>query len=128
MENGRMPANAEFAEIFQQLKSILEPYESTLAVVKDTPNAYYLTTSTIGPSKHPIWFGGTQIGKAYVSFHLIPVYSSPKLLEGMSPALRKRMQGKSCFNFKKADKTLFMELKVLTTAGYAEFKKIEWVD
>ena len=123
-----MPVNAEFAEIFQELKTILEPYESKLTVVKDTPNAYYLNTNTIGPSMHPIWFGGAQIGKAYVSFHLIPVYTVPALLEGMSPALRKRMQGKSCFNFKTADKALFKELKALTKAGYAEFKKIEWVD
>jgi hypothetical protein len=123
-----MTPNAEFAEIFDELKRILQPYEPKLAVVKDTPKAYYLTTYTIGPSKHPIWFGGAQIGKSYVSFHLIPVYSSPKLLEGMSPALKKRMQGKSCFNFKTVDRRLFSELKALTRAGYAEFKKIEWVE
>ena len=123
-----MPDNAEFAEVFQELKTILAPYESKLTVVKNTASAYYLTTNTIGPNKHPIWFGGTQIGKAYVSFHLIPVYTVPKLQAGMSPALRKRMQGKSCFNFKTADKALFKELKALTKAGYAEFKKIEWVD
>jgi hypothetical protein len=39
-------------------------------------------------------------GKSYVSFHLIPVYMFPDLLKGLSPALEKRMQGKSCFNFK----------------------------
>jgi hypothetical protein len=39
-----------------------------------------------------------QIKKNYVIYHLMPVYLNPGLLEGMSPGLRKRMQGKSCFN------------------------------
>jgi|GEM_PF-4248730 len=34
-----------------------------------------------------------------------------ELLNSLSSALKKRMQGKSCFNFKKRDDTLFDELK-----------------
>lgn len=29
------------------------------------------------------------------------MYTNPELLEGLSEDLKKRMQGKSCFNFKK---------------------------
>ena len=36
----------------------------------------------------------------HVSVHPIPVYVHPELLEALSPTLRKRMQSKSCFNFK----------------------------
>jgi hypothetical protein len=52
----------------------------------------------------------------------MPVYAFPELLDGMSPDLRRRMQGKSCFNFKAVDKTLFRELEALTKAGFARFK------
>jgi hypothetical protein len=33
------------------------------------------------------------------------------------------MQGKSCFNFKVADKTLFAELDDLTSRGFARFRR-----
>jgi hypothetical protein len=73
---------------------------------------------------HPrgLFFGAVKIGKRYVSFHLMPVYVNPELLDGMSPELRKRMQGKSCFNFTRADDALFAELETLTAAGFARFR------
>jgi hypothetical protein len=55
-----------------------------------------------------------QIKKNYVSYHLMPVYMYPDLLDSISPELKKHMQGKSCFNFKKMDETLFLELDELT--------------
>jgi hypothetical protein len=67
--------------------------------------------------KQPMWFGGVRVCKAYVSYHLMPVYSHPALLEGISTALRHRMQGKSCFNFKRSDPALLAELEALTAAA-----------
>ena len=58
-----------------------------------------------------------------VSYHLMSIYVNPWLLESASPALRKHMQGKSCFNFKAADASLFKELGALTEAGFKDFKK-----
>jgi hypothetical protein len=49
------------------------------------------------------------------------VYLDPALLEGMSPALARRMQGKSCFNFTKVDAALFDELEALTARGKAAY-------
>ena len=48
----------------------------------------------------------------------MPVYVEPSLLDGISPGLRRRMQGKSCFNFAKVDEALFAELEDLTRAGF----------
>jgi hypothetical protein len=45
----------------------------------------------------------------------------------MSPALKKRMQGKSCLNFTKVDKDLFKELKGLTKLGTARFLSKEFL-
>lgn len=45
----------------------------------------------------------------------------PELLNGISPELKKRMQGKSCFNFKKVEPELFKELAELTKKGAERF-------
>jgi hypothetical protein len=47
----------------------------------------------------------------------------PDLLKDISPELKKRMQGKSCFNFKKVEPALFAELAELTRKGAEKFKK-----
>ena len=64
--------------------------------------------------KQPMWFGGVRSGKTGASCHLMPLYTHPLLVERMSPALRKRLQGKSCLNFRAADQGLFEELAGLT--------------
>lgn len=53
----------------------------------------------------------------------MPVYSFPDLLEGVSPALQTRMQGKSCFNFKDKDAALFRELAGLTKASFERYQQ-----
>jgi hypothetical protein len=70
-----------------------------------------------------VWFGAVRIGKRYVSYHLMPVYACPDLLDRASPELKRRMQGKSCFNFTRLDESLFQELDTLTKLGYERFKK-----
>ena len=70
-----------------------------------------------------MYFGGVTVGKAYIGYHLMPVYGRPALLAGISPELRKRMQGKSCFNFKKPDPVLFEELAELTRTCAHAFAK-----
>ncbi len=64
--------------------------------------------------KKDLFFGMVKIGKAYVSYHLIAIYVYPELLNGLSPELKKRMQGKSCFNFTSIDEELMEELEDLT--------------
>jgi len=63
-----------------------------------------------------------EIKKNYVSYHLMPVYAFPELLESVSPELKKRMQGKSCFNFSKIDADTLKELAELTRKGFEKFK------
>lgn len=71
------------------------------------------------PERNPTtWFAGVRLGKAYVSYYLMPIYVEPALLEGVSPELKRRMQGKSCFNFTSVDDGLFDELDTLTARAY----------
>jgi hypothetical protein len=65
------------------------------------------------------YVAGTRLGKRYVSYYLMSVYAQPDLLASMSPELRRRMQGKSCFNFTTIDEALLAELEALTTKGIA---------
>jgi hypothetical protein len=108
-------------EVFVALKKILAPYAKCMEVAQDTETAYMLNTHHMMPNKQPLYFGGVRRGKNYVSFHLMPVYASSELMKGVSAELRKRMQGKSCFNFKTVDKPLFRELSELTRAGAKKF-------
>jgi hypothetical protein len=78
-------------------------------------------------NRQPLCFGGVRLGKNYVSFYLMSVYTSPDDIHGMSPELKKRMQGKSCFNFKVVDEKLFGELARLTKAGAARFNDEKFI-
>jgi hypothetical protein len=123
-----MPAqSAELAVVFRRLRGMLAAHAPRLSVVHDTSSQYNLDTRTIGPNGRPIAFGGARVGKRYVSYYLMPIYS-PEVKVGMSPALKKHMQGKACFNFTQVDDALFAELKRVTRQCYAVWKKIEWVD
>ena len=68
-----------------------------------------------------------QIGKAYVSYHLMGVAGNAKLCDAMSVKLKARMQGKTCFNFKLADDKLFAELDQLTGASITAFRNAGFI-
>jgi len=51
------------------------------------------------------------------------VYVNPKLLDGILTELKKRIQGKSCFNFKEINKEHLKELSIMTKNGFEFYKK-----
>lgn len=114
-------------EIFHELRQILEPYAKGLDL-KQSDEGYSLNCKKEVKKGMPMFFGAASISKNYVSFYLMPVYADPALLDDISPELKKRMQGKSCFNFKKPDAVLFKELKALTKKGYASYIKAGWIE
>jgi hypothetical protein len=118
-----------FEATFATLRGILQRHAKTLLVVADRPGDYQVAspalTDRIG---RPLFIAGVQIKKTYVSYHLIPVYTTPGLLKGVSPRLLERMQGKSCFNFTTLDKAQARELAALTKAGVASLAtlRVPW--
>jgi hypothetical protein len=114
----------DFQVVFERLKTILEPYAPHLLLRADTADNYSLDTPYVEKFKKEVFFGAAQIKKNYVSFHLMPVYAFPDLLVGTSEALRKRMQGKSCFNFTTIDEELMTELEDLTRRGIERFEQL----
>lgn len=121
-----MTVQTEFPSVFKKLKSIIKPYSSKLVIKIDTPEGFSLDGAYSKKWKKEIFFGAAQIKKNYVSFYLMPVYMYPDLLKNISPELKKRMQGKSCFNFKKVETTLFDELAHLTQRGFERFIQEEY--
>jgi len=117
-----MSPQSDFPVVFEQLKSILRPFEPILTVTADTPGAYSLDGPYSDKWKKQLFFGSAQIKKNYVSFYLMPVYMFPDLLKDISPELRKHMQGKSCFNFKKFEPDMFEELSRLTHKSIERFR------
>ena len=120
-------ADERFAACFAALRELLQVHADALVVVHDEADQYYLDTAHVMPNGKPLFFGAARIGKRYVSYHLMPVYVNPALLDGLSSSLRRRMQGKSCFNFTDVDEAQLGELAELTARGLADYRKQGYV-
>jgi hypothetical protein len=107
----------EFEEVFALLKTMMKKHERTLKVLTDEPQEYTLATKSHSNRGQPMWFGSVRAGRAYVSYHRMALYFNPAMKALVAPALTKRMQGKTWFNFKSVDKELFGEWKKLTPEG-----------
>ena len=123
-----MSDRREFKEVFAKLKAIFKSCAKNMDAVHDNETYYLLNTRHLMRNKQPLCFGGVRMGRNYVSFYLMSVYACPDLLKSMSSELKKRMQGKSCFNFKEVDEKLFEELATLTKAGAAKFNDQKFIE
>lgn len=117
---------ADLSAVFADLRALMAPYAARLDVKKDDSSELYLDTRHLQKNKKPVFFGAVQVKKSFVSYHLMPVYLKPGLLEGLSPELKARMQGKSCFNFTSTAPQLLKELGALTQAGFASYQEQGW--
>jgi len=119
----------DFDAVFRDLRGILERQAGTLAISDDAPKRYCLDAA-IGPATLKSWGGKakrptipvawTEIGKAYVSFHLMGL---EMVSAAISARLRARLQGKTCFNFSVPDPALFEELEGVTARSIAALRK-----
>lgn len=118
---------AKFDETFAALKHLLMPYAPRLHVTADAPTAYMLDGEYAAAFKRPMFFGGVRAGSSYVSFYLMPVYSNPELMGRISDSLRRRLHGKSCFNFTRPEPELFDELRALVRSGFDCYERLGYV-
>jgi len=124
-------AATDFLPVFDALRGAVKKHAKTFAVQKDEPDYYVLVTRKPSPFKQhkgePLFFCGVKTGKAYVSFHLLPLYMNPVLVKQVPTGLKKRMQGKACFNFKTVpEKELLRELDALTATAIKDWKAKGW--
>ena len=118
-------ANADFEAAFAGLKGIFQRHADKLTVLADKPGNYTLLVKSVLYRGKPLWFGAVQVKKNYVSFHLLPLYMNPALQKRISRELKKRKQGKACFNFTAPNKKLFRELAELTETGLKHFRTLK---
>jgi len=123
---------ADFAPVFAALRPALARHAKKLHVVSDTASEYTLVSATQYPLPQKkgerIYFAALKMGKAYVSLHLFPLYMNPELRGTVAPELKKRMHGKTCFNFRTVpEKSLLKELDRVIAAGFKDFRTKKWV-
>ena len=123
----RNPKKSGFKDVYAALLALLKAYENRL-VLKTAKTGYEFLEGPVPTYKNrPMFFAGVRAGKSYVSYHLLPLYMDPEMVKIIPPDLKKRMQGKACFNFTSVDPELFAELARLTAAGYERFKELKYL-
>ena len=108
---------AGFAAVEARLREILQPLRSRLVATRDRPGDLALEIPGL-EGKPWGYVAGIRRGKRYVSYYLMSAYADPTVMASMSPELRRRMQGKSCFNFTHVDEPLFVELAEITETTF----------
>jgi len=113
----------DLAPVFAALREMLQRFAGKdLAVQTDKPGNYHLEDRAIVHRKKPLYFAGVRTGKNYVSFHLLYLYFNPVATKAIPPELKKRLQGKACFNFTTVDEDRFAELGKLIADGLKIYK------
>ena len=115
-------------ETFEALRAILAPHAKTLLVRVDSETEYQLCSRTLTDRiGKPLFVAAVQAKKNYVSYHLMPIYMDARLQRSIPPALTKRMQGKSCFNFRTLEEALAarQQLAQLTRTGIDAFRSVQ---
>ena len=111
---------ADLAAVEERLRAILGPYRDRLVV----GSVYHLETLTRPNAKAHDFFAFVKPGTSFVSLYLKPVYTWPDLLDDISPALRKRLQGsRTAFSFAVVDEPLLTELEALVERAFRRYQK-----
>ena len=93
-----------------------------MLTIVDTARDFQLASPTMtGSHRRPLFVAAVPIKASYVSFHLMPIYMNPTLMTSVTPELKKRMQGKACFNFNSIDAAQLKDLSALTKTAVNGF-------
>ena len=97
-----------------ELRAILVPYEDVLEVSE----IYGMEILRTPGAKAHNWFAGVRAQGDAVKFMLLPMHTHPEVLEGVSPALKKRKTGASLFTLRTSDEALLPELEELVQRSF----------
>jgi hypothetical protein len=114
---------SDFDAVHARLREILLKHRGDLVVTRDGPAGVAIEIPGF-EGKPWGYVAGTRVGKSYVSYYLMPVYTSPELADSLSPQLRQRMQGKACFNFRTIDERVIAELETLTATSIPPYRAV----
>ncbi len=111
---------ADLGPVEARLRAIVDAYRDRLVV----GSVYGLETLTRPNAKAHDFFAFVKPGASYVSLYLKPIYTWPDLLDDISPALRKRLQGtRTAFSFAIVDDPLLAELETLVDRAFRRYAR-----
>ena len=111
---------ADLGPVEARLQAIVDGYRDRLVV----GSVYGLETLTRPGAKAHDFFAFVKPGTSYVSLYLKPIYTWPDLLDDVSPALRKRLQGsRTAFSFAVVDEPQLVELEGLVERAYRRYSR-----
>lgn len=108
-------------EVYKRLSELLLKHAQNLEITQQESGYLYVNTGKQDAKGKPTFFGMVKQSKSKVAFHLMSLYCNPELLKHTSEQLKKKLSGKSCFNFNKVDEILFSELNELTEAALQDY-------
>jgi hypothetical protein len=108
------PSTEDLAAVEARLQAILAPYEVRL----QWATIYGIPTLRRPGAKAHDWFAFVKPASRHVGFYLLPMHQHPTLRDGLSPALSKRLTGKSAFTFPALDEELATELEGLVARAF----------
>ena len=101
------PSVAQLNAVEVRLRHLLVPYEDRL----EWGTIYGIPTLRRPGAKGHEWFAFVKPATKHVSFYLLPVHEHAPLRASLSPALAKKLTGRSTFTFAAVDEPLFAELE-----------------
>ncbi len=107
----------DLAAVEARLELVLEPYRGRL----ESATIYGIPTLRRQGARAHDWFAFVRPASRHVGFYLLPVHTWPDVAGSMSPALRKRLVGKSTFAFRAIDEVLFAELEALVARAFERY-------
>ena len=102
------------AELEAELRALLVPYEDVLVAEE----LYGIEVLHRPGSRMHDWFAGVRPGKGTAKLMLLPLKTHPEVLDGVSPALRKRVSGDALFTLKPGDEVLLPDLERVVAAAF----------
>ena len=108
------PSVVQLNQVEVRLRGLLAPYEDRLewATIYGIP-----TLRKPGANAHG-WFAFVKPATKHVSLYLLPVHENATLRASLSPALAKKLTGRSTFNFAAVDEALFAELEQVMARAF----------
>lgn len=128
---GQKPAAQKV--VFDLLRSSLMKQCPPMVCSKDTGDKFEIVGNTpvpYGSTKKIIpgmYFASVAVRKQMVSMYFFPIYYHQRDFAEVAPTLLKRLKGKACFNFTRAEQIDIKELDALLRRGVRAWKKIGYV-
>ena len=72
-------------------------------------------------------FAAAILQKGYVGFYLMCIYMDEAAKKRLSPALRKLLKGKTCFQLKALDEGLEKDIEAALSLGTKAYRERGWV-